>query len=81
MTPEIMLKLNDGLTMMLIGMGTVLMFLCMLIVCMNVMSLAVAKINMIFPEAVPATSKGSKKISSGDDSEIAAAIVAAMFKK
>ena len=81
MTEEIMLKLNDGVTMMLIGMGTVLLFLCTMIVCMIVMSWAVAKINKIFPEAVPAISGGAKKISSGDDSEIAAAIVAAMFSR
>ena len=73
--------LYEGFSMMLIGMGTVLIFLCIMIVCMNVMSWAVAKINTIFPEPVPAA-QGAKKISSkSDDSEVAAAIVAAMFSK
>ena len=45
------------------------------------MSKIVRKLNEIFPEAVPQVAGGVKKISAGDDSEIAAAIVAAMFKK
>ena len=72
--------LSEGIAMMLIGMGTVLMFLCIMIVAMNIMSWAVAKINTIFPEPV-AVIPGAKKVSSSsDDSEVAAAIVAAMFR-
>ena len=74
--------LSEGIAMMLIGMGTVLMFLCIMIVSMNVMSWAVAKINEVFPEPVLQTAGGAKKkTSDGDDSEIAAAIVAAMFRR
>ncbi len=75
--------LSEGFAMMLIGMGTVLMFLCIMIVCMNVMSWAVAQINKVFPEPVPQTAGGTKikSTKNGDDSEIAAAIVAAMFRK
>ena len=73
--------LKEGLSMMLVGMGTVLVFLCIMICAMFIMSAAVKKINEIFPEPVPALS-GTKKVQkSSDDSEIAAAIVAAMFKK
>ena len=71
----------EGLSAMLIGMGTVLSFLCLMIVSMHVMSACVKKLNEIFPEAVPQVAGGAKKIASGDDSEIAAAIVAALFKK
>ena len=71
--------LSEGLSLMCIGMGTVLIFLCIMIVAMNVMSRVVAKINMIFPEPV-AQAIGGAKSKSSDDSEIAAAIVAAMFK-
>ena len=81
MTEEIMSKMGDGFTMMLIGMGTVLMFLCIMIVAMNIMSYAVAKINEIFPEVVPQLAGGKSKPSNSDDSEIAVAVVAAMFKK
>ena len=74
-------QLFEGLSAMLIGMGTVLSFLCLMIISMFIMSKIVRKLNEIFPEAVPQVAGGVKKISAGDDSEIAAAIVAAMFKK
>ena len=73
--------LLEGLAAMLIGMGTVLSFLCLMIISMFIMSRIVGKLNIIFPEAVPQTGGNVKKITSGDDSEIAAAIVAAMFRK
>ena len=72
--------LIEGLSAMLIGMGTVLSFLCIMIISMFLMSKIVRKLNEIFPEAVPA-SAGAKKAVSADDSEIAAAIIAAMFSK
>ena len=72
--------LSEGLAMMLIGMGTVLVFLCILILSMKMMSIIVAKINQIFPEPVAQTAGAVKKRSAdGDDSEIAAAIISAMF--
>ena len=72
--------LVEGLSAMLIGMGTVLSFLCLMIISMFFMSKIVRKLNKIFPEAIP-VSAGAKKIASSDDAEIAAAIVAAMFRK
>ena len=72
----------QGVSVMLIGMGTVVAFLLITILAMNVMSCVVGKLNQLFPEAVPATAGGARKVAtSGDDSEIAAAIVAAMFRK
>ncbi len=73
--------LVDGLSAMLIGMGTVLSFLCLMIVSMFIMSKVVRKLNEIFPEAVPVTAGAKKAVAKSDDSEIAAAIVAALFKK
>jgi len=73
--------LIEGLSAMLIGMGTVLSFLCLMIISMFIMSKCVRKLNEIFPEAVPQTAGANKKVSTADDSEIAAAIVAAMFSK
>ena len=74
--------LMQGLSVMLIGMGTVVAFLIVTIISMNIMSLVVGKLNKLFPEVVPAVAGGTKKVAtSSDDSEIAAAIVAAMFKK
>ena len=71
--------LIEGLSAMLIGMGTVLSFLCLMIVSMFFMSKIVRKLNEIFPEAIPAGA-GVKTTTSNDDSEVAAAIVAAMFR-
>ena len=74
--------LMEGASVMCVGMGTVFSFLCILILAMVLMSKAVAKINTIWPEPVAQVAGGAKKkVASGDDSEIAAAIVAAMFKK
>ena len=75
--------LIEGLSAMLIGMGTVLSFLCLMIISMFIMSKVVRKLNEIFPEAIPQTAGGgkSKTVAKSDDSEIAAAIVAALFKK
>ena len=72
--------LIEGLSAMLIGMGTVLSFLCLMIISMFIMSKAVRKLNEIFPEAVPAMANVKKAVNC-DDSEVAAAIVAAMFSK
>ncbi len=69
--------LVQGISVMCIGMGTVLAFLCITIASMHVMSFVVGKLNKIFPEAVPQVA-GAKRVA--DDSEIAAAIVAAMFR-
>ena len=74
--------LMQGVSVMLIGMGTVVAFLCVTIISMFVMSFIVGKLNKLFPEAVPATAGGAKKVAtSNDDSEVAAAIVAALFRK
>ena len=71
--------LIEGLSAMVIGMGTVLLFLCLMIFSMSIMSKAVSKLNEIFPEAVPAVS-GAKNAVKNDDAEIAVAIVSAMLK-
>ena len=74
--------LIQGISVMCIGMGTVVAFLCITIVSMYVMSAAVKKLNQLFPEAVPPVAGGAKKSpTSNDDSEVAAAIVAALFRK
>ena len=73
--------IKEGLSMMLVGMGTVLVFLCIMIIAMHIMSACVRKLNEIFPEPVAVTGGSKAKLKSSDDSEIAAAIVAAMFSK
>lgn len=72
---------NEGFAVMCVGMGTVFVFLTIMIFAMNCMSKVVAKLNTIWPEPVPQVAGSKKKVAKGDDSEIAAAIVAAMFKR
>lgn len=73
---------NEGLAVMCIGMGTVFIFLYIMIFVMNCTAKVIAKLNTIWPEPVPQVAGGAKKkVAKGDDSEIAAAIVAAMFKR
>lgn len=70
----------QGLVAMCIGMGTVLSFLCLMIVSMFAMSAIVKKLNVLFPEVVPQPA-GAKKAASSNDEEIAVAILSAMFHK
>ena len=72
--------LGEGLSLMCIGMGTVLTFLCIMIAAMTVMSKVVMKLNKLFPEPVAQTAGGGKQKSASDESEIAAAIVAAFTR-
>lgn len=74
-------NLANGLTLMVIGMGTVLLFLCLMILSMNIMSKVVIWLNKIFPEAVPELAAPKRAAVSGNDEEVAAAILAAMMKK
>ena len=73
--------LGEGLSLMCVGMGTVLTLLCIMIVSMTVMSKVVSKLNEIFPEPVAQAAGGAKQKTASDDSEIAAAIAAALFKR
>lgn len=72
--------LEQGLAIIGIGMGTVLMFLCIMILAMYIMSVVIKKLNKIFPEAIP-QSAGIAKVVSSNDEEVAVAVLAAMLKK
>ena len=71
--------LLEGLTTMAIGMGFVLLFLCLLILAMIIMSKVIAYLNTIFPEAVETTqaSKNVVKNAANDDEAIALALAVA----
>lgn len=73
--------LIEGAMVMAMGMGTVLTFLCLTILSMVVMSAVVGYLNKIFPEVVAEPAGAKVKKASSNDEEIAAAIVAAMFRK
>lgn len=70
-----------GFTLMGIGMGTVLLFLCVLIGSMRIMSTIVLYLNKIFPEKVETVQKVVKKVVSNDDEAIAVALAAIMARK
>lgn len=70
-----------GFTLMGIGMGTVLLFLCVLIGSMRIMSTIVLYLNKIFPEKVETVQKAVKKVVSNEDEAIAVALAAIMARK
>lgn len=69
-----------GLTLMGLGMGFVLSFLCILIAGMFGMSAVVGYLNKIFPEKVEVVEKKSAK-SANDDAAIAVAIAAILARR
>jgi len=74
-------NLEDGLTLLAIGMGFVLAFLCLLILFMNVMSKIVGWLNKLFPEAIEEVTSTAKKISSNVDEAIAVALAVIRAKR
>ena len=73
--------LLEGVSVMLVGMGTVLVFLCIMIISMHLMSAGVKYLNKFFPEPVAVQNNGKSKKVSNNDEEIALAIATAMFAK
>ena len=70
--------LVEGLTIMAIGLGFVIVFLCVLIFSMGIMSKIVAYLNTLFPEVVEAAKvKNTDKASNDDNEAIALAIAVA----
>lgn len=65
--------IEEGLFIMLLGIGFVLAFLCILIFAMIIMSKVVGWLNKLFPEQVFVVEKPSKKTAS-DDEAIAVAL-------
>ncbi len=71
-----------GLTLMILGMGFVLAFLCILIAAMHGMSAIVAYLNKIFPEKIDVVEKkSSSKTVAKDDEAVAVALAAIMARK
>lgn len=73
-------QLMEGLTLLGLGMGFVLCFLCILIAAMYGMSAFVGYLNKLFPEKVEVVEKKSAK-SGNDDAAIAVAIAAILAKR
>ena len=71
---------KEGFVVMVIGMGTVFVFLTIMIWVMNLNSYILKIVNKYFPEEIPADKTVSKKKSSSNDEEIALAIAAALHQ-
>lgn len=76
-----MTTLNNGLALLVIGMGFVLSFLILLIFGMMIMSKIVLWLNKLFPEAIEEVKTTVKKAASNVDEAIAVAIAAIMAKR
>ena len=73
--------LENGLILLVMGMGFVLCFLTILIFSMSIMSKIVLWLNKIFPEAVEEVKTAAKEVSANVDEAIAVAIAAIMAQK
>lgn len=75
-------NLMVGLSLMILGMGFVLAFLCILIASMCGMSAIVRYLNKVFPEKVEVVEKKSaSKVAVKEDEAVAVALAAIMSKR
>ena len=72
-------NLQDGLLIMVLGMGFVFIFLTIMVFIMDWSSKLIMKLNEIFPEEV-VEEKYTKKSAAKDDNEVALAIAVAYSK-
>ncbi len=71
--------LNEGLTLMTAGMGTVFAFLAVLWAAVTIMGKIVTKLNELFPEEAEEAKAAVKSVSA--DVEVAIAVAAAKLRK
>lgn len=74
-------NLIEGLTLLAMGMGFVLTFLCTMIISMTIMSKVVGYLNKIFPVVVEGADKKTPAKTIGDDAAIALALAIAKIKR
>lgn len=65
--------LGEGLFIMLMGVGFVMAFLCIMVFSMGIMAKVIGYLNQLFPEQVFVAEKPSKR-SASDDEAIAVAL-------
>lgn len=76
---DVVFQFEEGLIIMLIGMGVVFLFLGIMVASMGVMGRVLQKINLLYPEPVeePATAASAPQ---EDDECVAVAIAAVMAR-
>ncbi len=72
--------LKEGFVVMVIGMGTVFVFLTIMIWVMNFNSKILKIVNKYFPEEIPVEKTATRKKAATNDDEIALAIAVAFQK-
>lgn len=75
---SMMPTIEQGLTVMFIGMGGVFTFLVILVITMHIMAKVMAFLNKLFPEVLPEQKVIKQKRQGKDDEEIAIAIAVAV---
>ena len=73
--------IKEGLVVMAMGMGTVFVFLAIMIGAMNLTSLVMPILNKFMPEEIEQPKSSAKKQVSDSDSEIALAIACALRER
>ena len=73
-------QLSNGLLLLVLGMGTVFVFLTILVFVTKTMSKVVGKIESKKPVAAPVAAPAAQAPAPAADAEVAAAIVAALAK-
>lgn len=73
--------LEQGLLLMIIGMGFVFFFLAIMIICMNLCAKIMKIYNKYFPEPIIENYPITKKKSTDNEAEIAIAIAVAFDRK
>ena len=72
--------LKDGIFVMIIGMGTVFIFLSIMIAAMNLNGKILKIVNKYFPEEIPEEKKPNKKTAKSEDEAVALAVACAVAK-
>lgn len=80
MSENLITMLEDGSVILMLGMGFVLAFLCILVFAMTIMSKVVCYLNKLYPEKVVELDKQSKKPNVSEDEAVALAIAVAYSK-
>lgn len=73
--------LKQGCFIMIIGMGFVYFFICIMIWVMEIVAKCIKLINKYFPEQIEEETQQSKKKAATNDAEIALAIACAFAKR
>ena len=72
--------LNDGMFITILGMGTVFLFLLILIWAMQITEIVLKFIGKYFPEEIPEVATTKKKVDTKDD-EVAVALACAFRQR